>query len=213
MFGANTSSSIWQKPRVRGALSLRSPYGIAAPVQVHRCFAGFRVLASAIALLPLLVASTRVAHAQTAVQWIATAGGNGHWYQRVTGPSEVNWLEADSAARAAGGHLVTVNSAEEAGSSSRLILAFSTSRFLQSLRFLRLQIALGVTQALEHLLPHAEMLQRLRHRPTRLTGDCRLHAGWYDLPIRMRLVRSIERLRSSGGAGGTRHADGSEFGI
>lgn len=82
--------------------------------RVHRCFEGFRMIASAIALLSLLVASARVAHAQVAVQWIAMTGGNDHWYQRVTGPSEVSWLEADSAARAAGGHLVTVNSAEEA---------------------------------------------------------------------------------------------------
>lgn len=171
------------------------------------------MIASAIGLLPLLVPSTRVVHAQTAVQWIGTAGGNGLWYQRVTRPSEVSWLEADSAASAAGGHSVTVNSAEEAGSSGRLSQVFSTSRFLHSLRLLRLRIALRATHALKHLLPHAEMVRRLRRRPTRLWEAVGLMQVVYDLPKGCASSVLSNVSGAQVGLAGTRHADGSEFGI
>jgi len=46
-----------------------------------------------------------------AVQWRVEDGGNGHWYQRTEATC---WSEAESAARAHGGHLASVLSAGEA---------------------------------------------------------------------------------------------------
>jgi len=46
-----------------------------------------------------------------AVQWRVADGGNGHWYQRTEATC---WSEAESAARAHGGHLASVLSAGEA---------------------------------------------------------------------------------------------------
>jgi formylglycine-generating enzyme required for sulfatase activity len=46
-----------------------------------------------------------------AVQWRVEDGGNGHWYQRTEATC---WSEAESAARAQGGHLASVLSAGEA---------------------------------------------------------------------------------------------------
>lgn len=66
-----------------------------------------------IALLAIVSASTR-ASAQTPVQWTKADGGNGHWYQRVEVGNAIGWSEADLAARAAGGLLVTMTSPAEA---------------------------------------------------------------------------------------------------
>jgi hypothetical protein len=69
-----------------------------------------------------LLAGTHAAHAQAPVQWSTADGGNGHWYERISTDTEVTWDEADAAARAAGGHLVTVTSpAEAAWIQARLI--------------------------------------------------------------------------------------------
>ncbi len=46
-------------------------------------------------------------------QWPEASGGNGHWYQPVAVPGGISWNDADAAAKAAGGHLVTMGSAEE----------------------------------------------------------------------------------------------------
>jgi hypothetical protein len=59
--------------------------------QGQSCLAGFRFIASAM-VCPPLAARTPTAHAQWAVQKMATVRGNGHWYQRVTGPGEACWL-------------------------------------------------------------------------------------------------------------------------
>ena len=59
----------------------------------------------------LLVASS--AHAQQAVQWKVSEGGNGHWYQLASNGSYLCWSSAEGFARAAGGHLVSENSEAE----------------------------------------------------------------------------------------------------
>ena len=49
------------------------------------------------------------------IQWLASEGGNGNWYQRVTneGTSSTCWAEALDRARAAGGDLLSVTSQAE----------------------------------------------------------------------------------------------------
>jgi len=49
--------------------------------------------------------------AQNAVQWRVEDGGNGHWY-RVNG-NQLNWVDAQASAIAAGGHLATITAANE----------------------------------------------------------------------------------------------------
>lgn len=49
------------------------------------------------------------------VQWPEASGGNGHWYQAVAVPGGISWNDANVAAEAVGGHLVTVGSVEENG--------------------------------------------------------------------------------------------------
>ncbi len=57
-----------------------------------------------------------------AVQWRVADGGNGHWYQR----TEANcWSEADSAARAQGGHLASVLTEGEAQFCTQFVLSES----------------------------------------------------------------------------------------
>ncbi len=74
------------------------------------------------ALLLSCVLAPYGASAQGPVQWPIGEGGNGHWYQRVTTESEISWTDADTYARAAGGHLLTITSATEA--------AWTFSRFV-----------------------------------------------------------------------------------
>ena len=63
-----------------------------------------------VGLLVLLLASSPVS-AITFVPWTAALGGNGHTYGLTDSP--LNWTDAESAAVALGGHLVSVNSAAE----------------------------------------------------------------------------------------------------
>ena len=60
--------------------------------------------------IPLFTTST--AMAQDAVQWRVEDGGNGHWYMATSDTVSDFWL-AQASAEAAGGHLVTLTSAEE----------------------------------------------------------------------------------------------------
>ncbi|MFM7259919.1 MAG: hypothetical protein ACKO3W_04880, partial [bacterium] len=99
------------------------------PVALFGAFASVRSIARAV--LPTLLTAlsllagahaARPAHAQASVQWSTADGGNGHWYQRISTDTEITWTEADAAARAVGGHLVTITSpAEAAWIQSRLI--------------------------------------------------------------------------------------------
>ena len=61
------------------------------------------------AVVTLFAASA--AHAQQAVQWKVSDGGNGHWYALTT--PVVNWSAAQARAADVGGHLATIASAEE----------------------------------------------------------------------------------------------------
>ena len=45
--------------------------------------------------------------------WPVSAGGNGHWYRVVHVPAGLMWNDANEAARAEGGYLATITSAEE----------------------------------------------------------------------------------------------------
>jgi hypothetical protein len=47
------------------------------------------------------------------VQWAASDGGNGHWYDAVLVGSQVSWMEAKYAAAARGGYLASITSAAE----------------------------------------------------------------------------------------------------
>jgi hypothetical protein len=58
-------------------------------------------------------ATTGSALAQDAVQWRVEDGGNGHWYQCINSGAELRWSEADSSARAQGGHLASITSSSE----------------------------------------------------------------------------------------------------
>jgi len=62
------------------------------------------------AALFLAMASTSLAAPD---EWKVADGGNGHWYQVVQAPGGVSWFDADTAAKAEGGHLATITSAEE----------------------------------------------------------------------------------------------------
>ena len=67
-----------------------------------------RAAAAAITLI-----ASSAAHAQQAVQWKVSDGGNGHWYAlRLTEPG-IAWATAQSSALSQGGHLATLTSAEE----------------------------------------------------------------------------------------------------
>lgn len=46
-------------------------------------------------------------------RWDQSTGGNGHWYRAVLQPSGVTWTQAAAAAKAEGGYLATITSAEE----------------------------------------------------------------------------------------------------
>ena len=62
------------------------------------------------AVVTLFAASA--AHAQQAVQWKVSDGGNGHWY-RVIVSGSITWDEARTESERLGGHLATVTNAEE----------------------------------------------------------------------------------------------------
>jgi len=46
-------------------------------------------------------------------QWRVEDGGNGHWYEAVSVPSGISWLDANTAASERGGYLATLTSADE----------------------------------------------------------------------------------------------------
>ncbi|MCX6668210.1 MAG: lectin-like protein [Methanothrix sp.] len=48
-----------------------------------------------------------------AVEWPISAGGNGHYYEAVLVPEGISWDDAEAAAEAKGGHLVTITSEAE----------------------------------------------------------------------------------------------------
>ena len=52
-------------------------------------------------------------HDPSIAQWRIEEGGNGHWYEGVSAPDGISWLEANEAANASGGYLATLTSAEE----------------------------------------------------------------------------------------------------
>ena len=66
-----------------------------------------------LAFLSVLLSAERQGAAQEPIQWSAAVGGNGHWYQRVSRPSGISWMEAELAARGAGGHLASILSEAE----------------------------------------------------------------------------------------------------
>lgn len=47
------------------------------------------------------------------VQWSSSIGGNDHWYEIVDSGKNGAWINAENNAIARGGHLVTINDAEE----------------------------------------------------------------------------------------------------
>ena len=61
------------------------------------------------AVITLFAASA--AHAQQAVQWNVSDGGNGHWY--VPHPTTESWPALRTISESLGGHLVTLNTIQE----------------------------------------------------------------------------------------------------
>ena len=59
----------------------------------------------------LAVASTRSNAAP--VQWLVSAGGNGHYYEAVAVPERITWSDAQDLAVAGGGYLATITSEAE----------------------------------------------------------------------------------------------------
>lgn len=59
-----------------------------------------------------------------AVQWAASEGGNGHWYQGYRSPTPIEWPSAKVQAEALGGHLATITSSSE----QNFITAFAAGR-------------------------------------------------------------------------------------
>jgi hypothetical protein len=73
----------------------------------------------------ILVSPASVAGTAALLQWRAEDGGNGHWYQRIDSPTELNWTDAKVAAQSQGGYLVTLNAADEqAWVYNNLVLGF-----------------------------------------------------------------------------------------
>jgi len=58
----------------------------------------------------LVLVASSAAHAQQAVQWKVSDGGNGHWYQFVRVAGTINWPSARNAALAANGDLAVIDS-------------------------------------------------------------------------------------------------------
>lgn len=62
-------------------------------------------------VIAFLAASVFPVSAQVFIRWEPGAGGNGHYYALT--PAASNWTQAEAAAIALGGHLVSINSAAE----------------------------------------------------------------------------------------------------
>jgi len=63
-------------------------------------------------ILLSFVAINSSAYAQW-TKWSVSEGGNDHWYRPTHVPAPISWLTASNLARASGGYLATINSAEE----------------------------------------------------------------------------------------------------
>ena len=61
----------------------------------------------------LALLASSIAHAQDAVQWKLSDGGNGHWYQMVVTPTPTLWVNAKLLAESMGGHLASIRSEGE----------------------------------------------------------------------------------------------------
>jgi hypothetical protein len=74
-------------------------------------------------LLPAFLAGTASGQHADAVQWRVEDGGNGHWYQAVLVPCDVDWGEANAAAQAMPGnwYLATVHTEAENAFIYRLV--------------------------------------------------------------------------------------------
>ena len=57
--------------------------------------------------------ASQAAHAQGAVQWKVSDGGNGHWYRMLITASPTRWEQAKLLAESIGGHLATIRSSGE----------------------------------------------------------------------------------------------------
>jgi hypothetical protein len=75
-----------------------------------RCTNSF--LMASVSTLALLLGGAAVATAEP-VQWRAEDGGNGHWYELVVSPTVLTFYDAEAAAEARDGYLVTVTSQAE----------------------------------------------------------------------------------------------------
>jgi hypothetical protein len=64
------------------------------------------------AIVLALLASSAV-HAQQAVQWKVSDGGNGHWYRMIVTPTPTLWVNAKLLAESMGGHLASIRSEGE----------------------------------------------------------------------------------------------------
>jgi Lectin C-type domain/PEP-CTERM motif len=63
--------------------------------------------------LSVAIAVVEVPAQAAKFQWSVEDGGNGHFYEPVVVPNGIGWLDANAAATAAGGYLVTLTSAAE----------------------------------------------------------------------------------------------------
>ena len=68
----------------------------------------FGAAAAAVTLL-----ASQALHAQEAVQWKVSDGGNGHWYQLALMVQPASWVQGQSFAIAQGAHLATIADASE----------------------------------------------------------------------------------------------------
>ena len=53
--------------------------------------------------IALALLTTSVVHAQNALQWKVSEGGNGHWYRMVVTPTPTLWVNAKLLAESMGG--------------------------------------------------------------------------------------------------------------
>lgn len=78
--------------------------------RLQRTASGLQVLQAAAFGLTCFAAMTSTAQIS---QWPAADGGNDHWYQVIATPQGINWIDAQLAADAAGGYLVSLTTEEE----------------------------------------------------------------------------------------------------
>jgi hypothetical protein len=79
----------------------------------------------------VILFAASAAQAQQAVQWKASDGGNGHWYQMLANPHgdlHWRWSDAQAFATASGGHLATLTSPSESAAAYNLVGIAATTR-------------------------------------------------------------------------------------